>query len=90
MLRWRRYVDPLGARGLIYIYWQPWDDDDPKPTLAQGGFEVVAQLLAEPLRRQFSEHVDRCTICAMEGPARCSMAEHLLALLPAGDRVTIG
>ena len=99
-LRWRRYIDHLAASGLVEVYWEPLDEreygPDPKPTIADCGYTVVAQLLAEPLRRAFVEHLDQHG-CATQGHPNfvggfsyCEEAMRLFSLLPPGDTVIIG
>jgi hypothetical protein len=90
MLRWQRYEDLLGARGLVLVTWEPWDDEDPKPTLAGCGYGLVAALLAEPLRRAFHQHLDEHRCWARGGFAHCEEAMRLFRLLPRAEQVTIG
>lgn len=100
-LRWRRHLDPLGARGLVEVYWQQhypaeggWPEDhDPKATLAHSGFELVAALLAEPLRRAFHEHLAEHGCADPDrgghGFGHCPEAMRRWELLPDGDRVLL-
>jgi hypothetical protein len=93
-LYWRRHVDPFGVRGLIEVYWAPLDEEvygpDPTPTVASTGYEIVAQLLAAPLRRAFDEHLRDHGCAERGGFGYCDEAMRLFGLLPAGDSVIFG
>jgi hypothetical protein len=93
-IRWRRHIDHLGARGLVEVYWEPLDErvygPDPKPTVADCGYTVVAKLLAEPLRRAFEKHLDQHGCAERHGFAYCEEAMQLFGLLPPGDTVILG
>lgn len=53
----------------------------------QNPLQSLAQLLAEPLRRAYREHVDEWGPCCQGGTAYCPEAQRLDQLRPWGDRV---
>jgi len=57
-------------------------EDPPPATLAHVGFEVVAQMLAAPLRRAFWDHLESHHCFRY---FRCPEYDRLAALLPEGD-----
>jgi hypothetical protein len=93
-LRWRRHIDRLGVQGLIEVYWEPLDEQvygpDSKPTIAEVSYTVVAQLLAEPLRRAFVQHLDDHGCAERHGFAYCDKAMRLFDLLPHAEKVIFG
>jgi hypothetical protein len=96
-LRWRWHEDwfgTFGAHELVEVYWRQLPEErygpDPRPTIASCGFEVVAALLAEPLRQAFKRHLDEHGCAEIRGFAYCPEAMRLFDLLPDGDRVVIG
>jgi hypothetical protein len=62
--------------------------DPPAATLAHVGFEIVAQVLAAPLRRAYYQHRDEAEEehKRVGGTAHCGECDRLLAMLPEGDR----
>jgi hypothetical protein len=65
--------------------------DEPAATLAHVGFEIIAQVLAAPLRRAFEDHWNRPHLDAATPEfrayrAHCPECIRLTAMLPEGDR----
>jgi hypothetical protein len=69
----------------------------PKPSLAEFGYEMVARLLAEPLRKALDGHLDEhnCGTGDTSSPdyvggfTHCPEAKRLWDLLPDGDRILL-
>jgi len=69
----------------------------PKQSLAGFGYEIVARLLAEPLRKALDEHLDEhnCGTGDTSSPdyvggfIHCPEAKRLWDMLPAGDRIVL-
>lgn len=61
--------------------------DQPAATLAHVGFEIVAQVLAAPIRKAYQEHLAAADGTEQHrlGLAHCADCQHFWSLLPEGD-----
>jgi hypothetical protein len=75
-----RYQEWLGRGWTTEVRWVGRPQ-----TLAQVGYELVAAMLAEPLRRALRQHMDEHG-CMLFG---CTEARRLWELLPDGDRILL-
>ena len=62
--------------------------DQPPATLAHIGFEIVAQLLAAPIRKAYAEHLAAADGTEQHrlGTVHCADCQRFWAMLPEGDQ----